>query len=125
MQGLATAGAHISVVLTTQGEYLMQKNVSPMVAIVVILVLLAVVAFVWMKYTAAPQPTAGGPAARGRRGGGRGAATEERGGRGQRGERGGERGGRQGARTGPGSRSPRGAAGRATEVPARAPARGR
>jgi len=74
----------------------MQKNVSPVVAIIVIAALIAVIAFLWVRFTG-PPPLQAGPGsvrsagAGGRPTGGRERPTRERGHR--RGERGGaERG---------------------------------
>jgi hypothetical protein len=85
----------------------MQKNVSPVLAIVIIIVLLAIVGFVWMKLSHQPAPISWGEA-RMRRGAGPGAARGEGGGApgGERGARGGERGSERGGRQMPGAPAP-------------------
>jgi len=66
-----------------------QKNVSPVVAIIVIVAVIAVIAFLWLRFTGPPEPRAGTPGAGGGRaagvgaprGGGRERPTRERGAR--------------------------------------------
>jgi len=74
----------------------MQRNVSPIVAIVVILIVLAAVAFVWLHYTAGPTPVLPG------QGPGRGARErEQRGTRAAPRQRTGARGSRRAGETQP------------------------
>jgi hypothetical protein len=78
----------------------MQRNISPVVAVILILIVVAAVAFVWMKLTAGEKPTTGmpGPGQMGsRRGGQRQTDTDAA----QRGTR-----GRRGGRQAPGGESP-------------------
>jgi hypothetical protein len=70
----------------------MQKNVSPVVAIIVILILVAVIAFAWMRLTE-PEKPAAGPASQGAV---RGRPARAESGRGERGRPGERRGGRAG-----------------------------
>lgn len=89
----------------------MQRNVSPVVAIIVILVIVAAVAFVWLKLTAGEKPTMtpGAPGGRSRVGAQRetreGATTER-----------GRRSGRRGSRRGAGEEAPAGTTPGATEA---------
>jgi hypothetical protein len=91
----------------------MQRNVSPVVAIIVILVVVAVVAFAWMKLTAGEKPTGGpgmpgGPSQMGsRRGGSQEGSTDT--------SRTGRRG-RRGGATSPGEESPPGGASEGAEA---------
>ena len=100
----------------------MQKSVSPVVAIVVIIVFLAIIGFVWMRLSTKPtMPPMGGGRGQVQRGG-----SARPGGGERRGRRGGERGGRRGGRRGAGARGAAGpAGGQATDTAAPAPSRGR
>ncbi len=72
----------------------MQRNVSPVVAVILILIVVAAVAFVWMKLTAAEKPGAGMPGP-GQMGARRGSQRQTDTGDAQRSRRGARRGGRQ------------------------------
>ena len=99
----------------------MQKNVSPVVAIIIILVCLAIVGFAWMKFSAQPPPIQP-------RGGGGGTKTQATGGE-RRGERRSQAGraarrGRRGQRPGQREAAPGGGT-KKTETPAATAPKGR